>query len=97
MSGLLNDVLTDNMIAEICIDKLIHQRLEDLDIFLESPGGNILELSTDNGSRENNDQQTDTLINTCFSLSATDIINLGNPTEGIMDLSNPNLYRKLFT
>ncbi|MBT8189557.1 MAG: choice-of-anchor L domain-containing protein, partial [Bacteroidia bacterium] len=88
VSDLKNEFLTENMIAEICIELLIHQRLEDLDIYLQAPNGNLLELSTDNGWRPDNDQQTDRFVQTCFSLSASQNINLGNPLEGMMDLSN---------
>jgi len=89
VDGLPQQFLDERMIAEICIDTLSHTRLNDLDIYLESPGGQILELSTDNGARADNDSQEDMMINTCFMLNASANINLGNPNEGQMDLSNP--------
>ena len=49
--------------------------MDDLDIFLYSPGGQFIELSTDNG------QNCDDLVNTCFVPGATlefsDIVPIG--------------------
>ncbi len=89
VNGISNPYLEKNMIAEICIDTLIHQRLNDLDIYLQAPDENILELSTDNGNRPSNDNQPDSLINTCFTVFSGTNINLGNPIEGSLDMSNP--------
>lgn len=95
VSGIEKEMLEKNMIARVCIDTLIHQRLNDLDIFLQAPSGQLLELSTDNGARPDNELQPDTMINTCFTIFTGNAINYGNPIEGNLDFSNPN-YSGLF-
>jgi gliding motility-associated-like protein len=89
VSNLPQEFLNPRMIAEICIDTLVHPRLNDLDIFLQSPSGQYLELSTDNGLRDNNESQIDSFVNTCFIINGFDIIHLGDPLEGALPLSNP--------
>lgn len=88
------EFLNPKMIAEVCIDTLVHQRLNDLDIYLIAPSGQALELSTDNGRRDNNDMQVDTFLNTCFQVFAPSKIDLGNPVEGEMNLANPTYTGK---
>ncbi len=90
VSGLPQEYLTPRMISSVCIDTLIHTRLNDLDIYLRAPNGQYLELSTDNGQRANNDAQLDTFINTCFVVDAPNKISLGNPIEGSPMPGNPN-------
>lgn len=86
----LKDIeLNPDIIAEICIDSLQHPRLNDLDIFVEAPSGQVLELSTDNGWRLDNSDQDDAFIKTCFTFNASQSINLGDPIQGNMDMSNP--------
>ena len=82
-------ILQSRMIAEVCIDSLVHPQLNDLDIFLQAPSGQLLELSTDNGQRANNPQQLDAFVQTCFTLNASENINRGNPEEGQLDINNP--------
>ena len=86
VSGLKDIALNPSIIAEICIDELQHTQLNDLDIFLESPSGQILELSTDNGKSNSSTG----LTNTCFTAVATDNINRGSASESEADASNPN-------
>jgi len=88
VSNLPQEFLSPRMIAEVCIDTLTHTRLNDLDIFLSAPSGQYLELSTDNGLRADNDTQQDTFLNTCFTIRTSGFIDLGDPVEGRMDLSN---------
>ncbi len=90
VNGLKDIPLNPDLIAEICIDSLVHPRLNDLDIYLRAPSMQVLELSTDNGAREDNEDQEDSFIQTCFKLTATTNINLGNASEGEMNLSNPS-------
>ncbi|NNE25284.1 MAG: hypothetical protein HKN09_00445, partial [Saprospiraceae bacterium] len=90
VSGMAPGRLDKNIIAEICIENFTHLRLNDCDFYLEAPNGNILELSTDNGQRPDNDLQEDRFIETCFTIFSGTNINLGNPLEGQMDLSNPS-------
>ncbi|MDA8693078.1 choice-of-anchor L domain-containing protein [Saprospiraceae bacterium] len=92
--NLPQEFLIPRMIAQVCIDTLTHTRLEDLDIFLSAPSGQYLELSTDNGFREDNDSQVDTFLNTCFALNTNLSINLGDPIEGTLDLNNPTYTRR---
>ena len=66
--------LQEGVIESVCIN-ITHKFLDDLDLFLFSPGGQFIELSTDNG------QDCDNYYNTCFVPGATtnlqDIIPLG--------------------
>ncbi|MFT4759250.1 MAG: gliding motility-associated-like protein [Paraglaciecola sp.] len=66
--------LQDGVIESVCIN-ITHKFLDDLDLFLFSPGGQFIELSTDNG------QDCDNYYNTCFVPGATtnlqDIVPLG--------------------
>ncbi len=89
VSNLPQEFLSPKMIAEVCIDTLTHTRLNDLDIFLSAPSGQYLELSTDNGLREDNDAQQDTFLNTCFTIRTSNLVNGGDPIEGPMDMANP--------
>ncbi len=89
VSGLLIEELSPELIANICIENLIHTRLNDLNIYLEAPSGERLELSTANGNRPDNDIQIDTFVKTCFNVNAATNINNGNSMLGEMDLSNP--------
>ncbi len=89
VSGMVPEFLNKNVIKQICIDTLIHITPYDLDLYLLTPGGQILELSTDNGWRGPepdliglNFMQVDTFINTCFSVDATRNINNGDPVKG---------------
>ena len=89
VSNLPQEFLIPRMIAQVCIDTLTHVRLEDLDIFLSAPSGQYLELSTDNGFRDDNESQVDTFLNTCFTINTNRFIDLGDPIQGTLDLSNP--------
>ncbi len=88
VSGVVPETLTQGMIKSICIDTLTHRVPYDLDIYLVSPGGQILELSTDNGWRPDpmmtgvNFMQEDTFLNTCFTFDAIDNINNSEPVRG---------------
>ncbi len=48
VSGVQPLELRYGLIARVCVD-IVHNKMEDLDIFLFGPNGNYLELSTDNG------------------------------------------------
>ena len=93
VSDVPQEFLIPRMIAEICLDTLVHPRLNDLDIYLQAPSGQYIELSTDNGRRDDNDSQIDTFLNTCFIVNSGRDIHLGNPVEGDMDLANPTYSR----
>ncbi len=68
-----NQKLTNvNMISSVCFN-INHNWVDDLDVYLVSPDGKFMELTTDNGA--NGDNYT----NTCFSPSATQPINYGLP------------------
>ncbi len=90
VAGVKDIALNPDIISEICIDNLVHPRLNDLDIYLKAPSQQVIELSTDNGLRTNNNDQSDAFIRTCFTQTATNSINLGDASEGQMDLSNPS-------
>lgn len=64
--------LGDGVIRSVCFNA-IHPWVDDLDVYLLSPGGQFLELTTDNGADGNN------YTNTCFTPVATEIISAPGP------------------
>ncbi|MCW5922175.1 MAG: choice-of-anchor L domain-containing protein [Saprospiraceae bacterium] len=70
--GVQPTVLQSGVIRSVCLN-ITHAWVDDLDIFLIAPGGQFLELSTDNGG--NGDNYT----NTCFTETAATIINFPGP------------------
>ncbi len=68
--GVQPTTLTDGVIKRICID-VDHAWISDVDAFLVSPGGQFMELTTDNGAGGDDYTQT------CFTPVATDPINFG--------------------
>ena len=90
VDGVEPAILSQGLIAKICIDSLEHIVPEDLDIYLRSPGGQILELSTDNGGfGEPNVTVFDKFINTCFVINGAPNINNGDPLAGQPFAGNP--------
>ena len=67
VNAVLPTTLSAPVIQSVCIN-LEHRYDDDLDIYLISPGGQFLELSTDNGGSGDN------YTNTCFTPSATNPI-----------------------
>lgn len=65
-------LLGPGMISKVCIN-VQHTWIDDIDVFLVSPGGQFMELTTDNG-RDGNDY-----TGTCFSPSILQPINYNNP------------------
>ena len=83
VDGVEPSILTPGLISKICIDDLEHRVPEDLDIYITSPGGQVLELSTDNGSIGTPDNTVfDKFTNTCFTVNANQNINNGNALAG---------------
>ena len=68
---------------------LEHQMFSDMEIYLASPSGHLVELSTNNGGDGGNGAGMDQMINTCFTLGAQQLINGGDQTEGPFLASNP--------
>lgn len=64
VAGVQPPTLGPNVIRSICIN-IDHRFVDDLDIILVSPGGQFLELTSDNGAN------CDDYVNTCFSPNAT--------------------------
>lgn len=64
--------LGPGVIRSVCMN-VSHNWVDDLDVFLISPGGQFIELTTDNGG--NGDNYT----NTCFTPTATTPINFPGP------------------
>lgn len=79
VQGVVPSVLGPDVIKSICIDSLEHRWIDDLDIFLISPGGQFLELSTDNGGDGGNLLGVDYYLNTCFTTEATEQISAPGP------------------
>lgn len=90
VSGVNPNVLSKGMIKSVCIDFLEARYLTDYDIFLQAPGGQFIELSTDNGNKPFNGMDIDTMINTCFTPSSTLNVNNGNPLSGPIFPANPH-------
>ena len=63
--------LQENVIKSVCIDSLVHVFDDDVDIYLYAPGGQFIELTTDNGAGGDN------YINTCFTPESVNEINVG--------------------
>ena len=74
VTNVIPNVLGPGVIKSVCIDSLGHQWIDDMDVFLISPGGQFIELTTDNGGDGGNGIQPDQLLNTCFTLDAETII-----------------------
>lgn len=91
INGITPEFLDLKMIKEICIDTLYGKDLQDIDIYLLSPSGKYLELSSDNFNRPTGPVIVDTLKNTCFSITASKAINNGNVIEGPYFPLNPNV------
>ena len=64
-------------IESVTIDSLVHGWMEDIDLYLVSPAGDTVELSTDNGGTGDN------MFNVVFSDTASNDITL--QTDGIAD------------
>ncbi len=72
VAGVQPTKLGPGVVRSVCMN-IIHPYDDDLDIFLLSPGGQVLELSTDNGGSGDN------YTNTCFTPTATVPINFPGP------------------
>lgn len=72
VSGVFPDELSAGKIESVCVN-ILHNNVQDVDIYLYSPSGQFILLSDDNGS--NGDNYT----NTCFSPDATESITFGQP------------------
>ncbi|MBP6826766.1 MAG: choice-of-anchor L domain-containing protein [Saprospiraceae bacterium] len=73
VSGVQPVLLDSGVIKSVCMN-ITHAWDDDLDIFLIAPGGQFLELTTDNGANGDN------YANTCFTpLAATKIVPPGLP------------------
>lgn len=70
--GVLPTVLGPGMIRSVCIN-VEHPWIDEIDVYLIAPGGQVLELTTDNGA--NGDNYT----NTCFTPTATTVISFPGP------------------
>ncbi len=74
--------LGPDVIASVCIDSLEHRWIDDMDIYLISPDGQFLELTTDNGGNGGNGLGLDYFINTCFTVDASQVISYPGPFAG---------------
>ena len=70
VAGVDPNQLTAGALTEVCLD-LDHKSAADLDVYLFSPAGRVLELTTDNGSGATNGQL-------CFRPDA--LVNIADPT-----------------
>jgi len=72
VAGVQPTMLGPGSIRSVCVN-IAHAYDDDLDLFLISPGGQVLELSTDNGGSGDN------YTNTCFTPTAPTSINFPGP------------------
>ncbi|MCC6689218.1 MAG: choice-of-anchor L domain-containing protein [Saprospiraceae bacterium] len=72
VNGVIPTTLGPGMISKVCLN-VMHSWIDDIDIFLVSPGGQFMELTTDNGRNGKN------YTSTCFVPTATQPINYGDP------------------
>lgn len=79
VSGVIPNVLGPDVLRSICLDSISHPWIDDLDIYLITPGGKFLELTTDNGGNGGNGLGTDFYLRTCFTPQATTRINFPGP------------------
>ncbi len=80
VSNVVPRKLGPGVIKEVCIDSLSHRWIDDLDIYLISPDGQFIELTTDNGgSGPGPELAVDWYYKTCFTPSATIPINFPGP------------------
>ncbi len=70
--GVLPAVIGPGVIRSVCLN-VDHNWVDDIDAYLISPSGTVLELTTDNGG--NGDDYT----NTCFTPTATTLISFPGP------------------
>ncbi len=63
ISGVQPTDIREGFIKEVCV-QIAHSNMEDIDLVLQSPSGDLLELSTDNGGSGNNFEMT------CFTPDA---------------------------
>lgn len=67
VTGVLPNVLEAGVITSICVN-IDHGYTDDIDLFLQAPNGQFLELSTDNGGN------CDDYMDICFTENATTLI-----------------------
>lgn len=79
VGGVLPPILGPGVIRSVCIDSLSHRWIDDLDIYLISPDGQFIELTTDNGGNGGNGLGLDYYLHTCFTLDAAQPINFPGP------------------
>jgi len=70
VNGIKPSFLTADIIQSICLD-ITHTRLQDLSVYLASPGGQRITLTSGNGGTD------DHYSNTCFTSTATDNVRTG--------------------
>lgn len=79
VQNVIPSTLASGVIKQVCIDSLSHRWIDDLDVYLISPSGQFLELTTDNGGNGGNGAGMDFYLNTCFTEAATVPINFPGP------------------
>ena len=72
VSGVQPATLGPGVLRSVCVN-IDHSFVDDIDMYLITPGGQILELSTDNGGSGDN------YTNTCFTPTASTPINFPGP------------------
>jgi gliding motility-associated-like protein len=72
VSGVFPKRLGPGMIESVCIN-ILHPWIDDIDVYLVAPSGRFIALTTDNG------RDGDHYIETCFSPTATQPIDYGDP------------------
>jgi len=73
VNGVVPEILGSTTLRSVCVN-VEHPWIDDVDLLLISPGGQFLELTSDNG------QNGDNYTNTCFTPTATTPINFPFPS-----------------
>lgn len=96
VSGVVPEFLANGVIKSVCIDTLEHRFLTDMDVFLITPSGQFLELTTDNGKKPLNGLDVDYYINTCFTPFALTEVENGSSLSGPIFNTNPTYEGDFF-
>ncbi len=89
VAGVQPITLGPGVIQSVCVN-IDHNWVDDLDLFLLSPGGQFIELSSDNGSN------CDDYTNVCFTPGATVSIGAGFPWQPCTSGGQPSFANGTF-
>lgn len=74
VENIFPSTLNQTDFIQVCIDELTHPWIGDISIFLFGPDNQFVELTGNNGGNGGNGTGLDFLLNTCFTLDASEMI-----------------------